>query len=69
MIYQELKDWFRSNELPETLDCEDMFLPNLQFTVDLMIKQIDESLAKGKPSEHAKIQKGKLQIIYNALKN
>lgn len=69
MEFKQLKNYFETNELPESLDCADFYVKNVKFTVDLLINQIDVILSKGKPTEHALIQKQKLLIIYRALQD
>ena len=67
MTYKELKIYFESNPLPDQLETKTIYLPNLPFTVKLLIEQIDASLKNGGPSDHAKRQKDKLNEIFNEL--
>ena len=72
--FTELKTWFEANrnELPNSLQGQGVFYPDVRKTVDIIISKIEHRLSVcAKPSEDkiAKAEKNNLIRLYNELQN
>ena len=71
--YAEIKEWYQANmdQLPDSLDGETKYYPDVKFSAEIFISQIDAVIAKGKAKGNntAEAAKSNLRTLYRDLQD